>query len=202
MNRLVQQSVEYLKKHYGNTMESWEKDTSDYPELDGSCCIAVVNLARLVDAPVLLPPALLACCGLGASVVDGYEREDGTREYLSSEDLGRCFDARAKIVQESMKIALLVLAPEASSGCRTRRTLCERAMSKTLAALHGSVGELGCFNLFAPFEYERMGLAGAVCEACFAMVKERDLKQRKALWNSLPSILDVAVEGWDTDDVP
>ena len=181
-------------------MKSWTEGPSEYPELDGPCCIAVVNLARLVDAPILLPSALLACCGLGASVFEGYKREDGTREYLSTEDLGRCFDASAKVVQQNAKIALLVLAPEASPACKKHRVSCERVIGRTLALLHRSIDELGCFKLFSPFAHVHMNLCAAVCDPCLDMIEERDVKQREDLWKILPSLFNITVEGWEANN--
>ncbi|KAI1795299.1 hypothetical protein LXA43DRAFT_1090948 [Ganoderma leucocontextum] len=56
--------------------------------------IGAVNLARLTDTPLMLPLALYRCCYLGGKLLDGWTREDGTVEYLSPEDVKRCFNAR------------------------------------------------------------------------------------------------------------
>ncbi|EIW56892.1 uncharacterized protein TRAVEDRAFT_49704 [Trametes versicolor FP-101664 SS1] len=101
MDDLVNDAVDYLKRWYTFILEEWAEGrlyAPDAPfEPEKAHAIGVVNLARLVDEPLLLPSALLMCCSLNcADIVKGFTREDGTREMLSLDDIGRCFAARTK----------------------------------------------------------------------------------------------------------
>ncbi|KAI0753723.1 hypothetical protein C8Q74DRAFT_1320211 [Fomes fomentarius] len=91
MDHLVQQSLDYLRTIVcSKGPPVWR--LRQYS-------IGVVNLTRLTGAHHLLPCALMQCCSLGSSVVDGFAREDGTREYLSPQDLGLCFNAKDKLIE-------------------------------------------------------------------------------------------------------
>ncbi|TBU51802.1 hypothetical protein BD310DRAFT_962923 [Dichomitus squalens] len=59
----------------------------------GQCAIAVVNLARLTETG-------------GGKVTQGFTREDGSREFLSREDLGRCFAAKETLGLWNVRTAI------------------------------------------------------------------------------------------------
>ncbi|EIW57011.1 uncharacterized protein TRAVEDRAFT_99074, partial [Trametes versicolor FP-101664 SS1] len=96
MQALVAQGVQYLKRCFTDDLRTWSAGKF----YDSNCpiqkrhAIGIVNLARLINEPSLLPTALLICCALDSDIVCGYTREDGTQETLTLADIGRCFAAR------------------------------------------------------------------------------------------------------------
>ncbi|KAI0694943.1 hypothetical protein C8T65DRAFT_833354 [Cerioporus squamosus] len=84
-DKLVQRSVDYLKRYYVDNFDEWFKVTSlDPPTFQSIHRIGVVNLARLAGADGLLPVALMCCCMLGSDISKGFTREDGTLEMSAS----------------------------------------------------------------------------------------------------------------------
>ena len=120
IDSLVEDALGLLRRCYPG-MSLWELTDSAGGTIEiyrpssiaGVFAIGVVNLARLVDDKGLLPLALLECCKVGAEVVHGYEREDGSRELLSPDDLARCFAATSTLVLQTLfDITALVNALE------------------------------------------------------------------------------------------
>ena len=63
--------------------------------------IGAVNLARLTGTPSILPAAFYHGAVLREKVILGLVREDGTKEYLSEEDLARCIRGIERLTVES-----------------------------------------------------------------------------------------------------
>lgn len=85
MQHLVLQAVDYLKRHLTDDLAFWGKGTlfASHARLKAAQAIGIVNLARLVDEPSLLPAAFLICCSLDEDIVNGCAREDDSGEMLS-----------------------------------------------------------------------------------------------------------------------
>ncbi|KAI1795360.1 hypothetical protein LXA43DRAFT_1178816 [Ganoderma leucocontextum] len=88
MSQYVEYTLGYLKEHYTDDFDEWEDTNCSPPSFSPEHAIGVVNLARLIGADSLLPTALLVCCGLGKSLVNGFQRADGSREHLTLDDIG------------------------------------------------------------------------------------------------------------------
>ncbi|TBU37462.1 hypothetical protein BD309DRAFT_616750 [Dichomitus squalens] len=84
--------------------------------------VGVVNLSRFIGEAKLLPTAYVVCCTLGASITKGFEREDGSREVLSPEDLSRCFGITNALIAASIAAASRVYTSRVSSTCQNRGT--------------------------------------------------------------------------------
>ncbi|PIL26490.1 hypothetical protein GSI_12248 [Ganoderma sinense ZZ0214-1] len=155
--------------------------------------IGAVNLARLTDTPLMLPLALYQCCYLGSELLDGWIREDDTVEYLSPEDVRRCFDARIALTcQESFLVSRLfdVIHPQ---RCKARG----RCAPIVAALSYTSMREQPSPVVHALWEWSPtlVGLQG-LCEGCVQVLHERDKEQRRRIWDALPRILGITVEGW------
>ncbi|KAI0640931.1 hypothetical protein C8Q79DRAFT_873204, partial [Trametes meyenii] len=109
---VLSQGCVALKTCFSSTFDSFEtvsvalsgvQGTGPYVERSTVHPIAAVNLARLTGTLDILPYAMYMCFLLDGKLLDGWTREDGTVEYLNSQDFRRCLDARAAIVKEINK---------------------------------------------------------------------------------------------------
>ena len=196
---LYEQSLQFLKSHYTDNFDRWMKTKSWEPrEWDsmGTECIGVVNLARLVNEPSLLPAALLSCVYMDEDIVQGLELEDGTRETLAPEDLARCFKAGTSIRQATIAGVVRTLQDKVSSACETQGN-CVLALHRALQGLHKVTWLLGCcpVRLTVDDLLDHHATLGT-CADCAKMVEERHRKERALLWAQLPDLLDVEVPEW------
>ncbi|KAI1795293.1 hypothetical protein LXA43DRAFT_992256 [Ganoderma leucocontextum] len=201
---LLSQALSSLQEFFTTSFETWDDDSLLCPvKINPSAHIAVVSLARLTDTPSLLPLALYKCCSLAGALVDGWEREDGTFEYLSPEDLKRCLNARDALAKEAFSLVSAIFDPSPSQCCETFST-CESALRKTLAQVldHDEVAEStvleswkGVIQHYASRPLDEDGY----CSACEDELVERDLREREYIWNRFPEIFDVYVPNWNQD---
>lgn len=201
MEHLVLQSLEYLSAYYPEDLKTFVlSDTHIPPAFSAEHAIGVVNLARLLDEPSLLPAALLACCQLtGPTLVAGFEREDGTRETLTPEDLGLCIQAKEALIRASVGLALRVCAPKASYKCDSGET-CGRAIQAFYNTIETRKDHLTSVNPFVdwlkPWTNGCKRRAEAPCSRCIIAFAARNEMERHVLWARLPSILGIEVAGW------
>lgn len=195
MPDLLDNAVTFLKKYYPTDYEKW-KTFEHYgpPGFSMEHAIGVVNLARLTDEVGLLLMALLVCCNIdeAETVVRGFEREDGSREQLTLDDVVLCYSAQTRLLEDCTRITLRVCRPQASDACKTvekcvlkfnqvLRDLEESDAAEPLAYLDPSLRGVAIEDLFADD-----GLR--LCEPCRAMVEERDSRERVAVWEKLPEV--------------
>ncbi|KAI1795335.1 hypothetical protein LXA43DRAFT_1090983 [Ganoderma leucocontextum] len=83
--------------------------------------IGAVNIARLVDKPTLLLPALYRCAVLGSAVLDGWTCDDEVVEHLSPVDLKLCMDALAALAHESITIFTATFEDMPHKDCEGRK---------------------------------------------------------------------------------
>ncbi len=118
MTALYEKSLGFLKDHYTSDFDAWRNRGSWDPDgWEGWEAIGVVNLARLMGEPSILPTAFLSCMTLEHDVLFGFEREDVSQEVLTIADLGICFKANRKIVKDTIAIVLRTFKLPLSSGC-------------------------------------------------------------------------------------
>ncbi len=205
MQHMVAQAVRYLKRWFTSDFAVWSAGKLHLPDapLKRVHAIGVVNLARLVDEPSLLPTALLACCLLDAQIVQGFAREDSARERLALDDVGRCFAARTRLAEEALVLTLRIFSPEVSDGCADPQ-MCEMLLGQTLASVAHEQRDFARADVFTSW-VNRAADAGPLscvnlmfqcCNSCQEMVKERDLEERLRVWKALPEIMGVRVDGW------
>ncbi|KAI0703104.1 hypothetical protein C8Q76DRAFT_801952 [Earliella scabrosa] len=191
-----EQSLKYLKSHYTHDFRVWDGIDNWQPEGWGSLeAIGVVNLARLIGEPSLLPTALMTCALLDHDLVDGFTREDGTQENLTLQDLGLCLKAKSSIRKASIRIVLATLAAPPSPQC-TEGPICNRAMRKMSTRLHNFTNALVDGDPFASLEeYVKDGVF-KMCNHCQKALQDRHWDSRQALWDILPQLLQIEVPGW------
>lgn len=194
ITHLVDHSISYLRRYYTDDFDTWNRnETFNPPGFETYHAIGVVNLARLTGELAMLPAALVACCKLYANIVDGLDREDGTHEQLSSDDLGRCFVAKGVLVQDAFENALLVVRPPVSATC-TSTSQCRKRLYHLLnvvAETTDVIAKKGPLRSFVKTIWGPKDKDTVLCAHCWAMLNERDLNQRLSLWNNLPMVLDL-----------
>ncbi|KAJ3012427.1 hypothetical protein NUW54_g1874 [Trametes sanguinea] len=196
IDELVEEGLAILHEHYPDSLSKALSRSSGF---SGLKAIAVVNLARLTGKASLLPTALLACCCLEAEIVKGFEREDGTRERLDPEDLGRCYAAKATLIRTTTASIVSLLDPFPPSSCEDPQK-CEDQRRVNLEYLTETLyADICPDTLFVEEKCEDIVLPTwcDLCGPCRSALKAQIHDERKALWNELPGILDVAVDvGW------
>ncbi|PIL26504.1 hypothetical protein GSI_12262 [Ganoderma sinense ZZ0214-1] len=170
--------------------------------LDPWLNIAVVNLANLTDTPSLLPLALFRCAYLGGELFDGWTHEDGTVEHLSEADLRRCVDGRTTLTHEYTTFLMALFDPSTGPVCarhatcsaNLRRMQHNAVCSKELALQHDALKDW----VEVVREIEN---SGKVCRSCAGGMADRAKKGQKKIFERLPEIFGVTVEGWGTEQV-
>ncbi|KAI0334312.1 hypothetical protein GY45DRAFT_1380875 [Cubamyces sp. BRFM 1775] len=138
--------------------------------------IGVHNLSRL--AGEWLPTAFICCCQLGASLVEGFEREDGSRETLISKDIALCGAVQVRLAKKHMRNALRVCKEEVSEECTSLERCC--------AVLHLISSDAGPFASVLEIAEERRS---ELCPSCWDMLEERDYVTRSLLWEDVETIV-------------
>lgn len=199
MEKVVARAVMYLKQRA--PMCFWEQESAPAPRFYGPQGvmnpIGLVNLARLVEERSLLPMALLTCSMLDATtLLRGYKHEDGTIETLTQADLVRCLDAREQLAEKCLVLVTRIFAPSVSEECRTPM----KCRQKLLDMLAGVERRVDFFvrpdvtsSRLGPYEHTDML---ECCASCQDMLRTRDKRERRMMWNELPEIMGVHVERW------
>ncbi|KAI0350924.1 hypothetical protein OH77DRAFT_1411978 [Trametes cingulata] len=205
VDHIVQRSLDYLKKHFVESYETWPRiDPPRPPAFQDIHSIGVVNIARMTNTEVLLPTALMGCCMLeAAELVNGLTREDGTVERLSMEDLGRCFLGRANLMQANTLATLNLFNQTLSEGC-TRRDVCAPVFLRLLDELRNHervVCTLDWYKYWSDYMDGRDD-DRRICAPCYKMLQEREKQQHREIWKKLPELMGVAVDGWAADLTP
>ena len=162
----------------------------------GAQFIGAVNLSRLTDTPLILPLALYQCSRLGSTILDGWKREDGTVEHLSMADLKRCVDARVVLGKEESFVLNRVFAPVPLDKCEGL-TPCAASLER----LRGNT--LNKERLKNSVFIDRSAAiqrVNGLCEGCKQVVQERNRVELQRVWDSLPRVFGITVEGWSNSD--
>ncbi|KAI9061826.1 hypothetical protein FKP32DRAFT_1575208 [Trametes sanguinea] len=197
---LLQRNLEYLQKYYPADFDAYVAARRHRPKsLKPVHAIGVVNLARLTGTPALLPAALMECCSLGADIVHGLKRADGTAETLSPEDFGRCFVGRARMAQASARIAHQMFRQTVARGCR-HPACCLRVLQRLLNELGDArielVSNLDWCISWAGYVDEK-DEERELCGKCYKMLEEdRPRQLQREVWQILPTMMGVTVERW------
>ncbi|PIL26261.1 hypothetical protein GSI_12017 [Ganoderma sinense ZZ0214-1] len=214
---LYSQSLDYLKRYFPSTLDSWTALESYVPpgwrDVEA---IGVVNLARTLSGELsILPAALVACiCGGGSQsaengsrdaennsgIVYGIAREDGSQEVLSPRDLSICFDGKTSLRSATIAAFCRTFEPTVSRGCKTSGD-CKRALRNVLLSLEKNLKALLDGDPFAAY-HEFTGGGIDICSSCMSAVKKQSLKERMRVWDRLPELLGVEVPGWKVEHPP
>lgn len=192
-----EQALGLLRERYTSDFDKWR---CNFPNFVASPLskpsthyIGIVNIARLTNTPSLLPPALYACCTIGPALLNGWKREDGRIEQLSTDDLKRCFAAQERLCQEGVKMMCQILSPPGSTAC-SRPAECSDIL--VASALVVTPHTATCRALTSWSAILHMEGFCDVCPECKEELKLRDSEARRELWGKLPEIFRITVPGW------
>ncbi len=165
--------------------------------MQGLQYIGAVNLARLTDTPSMLPVAMYRCSYLGGRLLDGWTRKDGTVEHLSDEDARRCVNARRELGRQEILLVTRVFDALPRERCKNRG----RCAPVIARIAHHVIHENTLPVVEALWDWSKVieGLGG-MCEGCMQALYERDKAERRRIWDALPDILDITVQGWGQSD--
>ncbi|PIL26479.1 hypothetical protein GSI_12237 [Ganoderma sinense ZZ0214-1] len=164
--------------------------------------IGVVNIARLTNTPSLLPHGFYFCTYLGGKLFDGWTREDGTVEQLSTDDLRRCFDGQRALALEANLIPGEIFTEAQMADC-TSPARCQLTWQQTLRGI-GTCREVNVDRraldrwnpMITNMAKDEMGAPARICRVCEKELLRRERRQRYLIWKKLPEIFGVTVEGW------
>ena len=193
---LVKEGLAFLRKLYPSdfiTLQIRRRDEI----LDNVCAISVVNIARLTGADYLLPVALAACCQLGSDILEGYTREDGTREFLSSADLGRCFQGKENLIEARVQATLEIFNGQPAEEClnpdKDARTL-QNIQAGLPKRIYGRLCSADVFQKWWPDALDHT--LPDLCRECSRMITRTETSRQRAIFARLPSLVGVEVKRW------
>ncbi|KAI0632657.1 hypothetical protein C8Q77DRAFT_1118845 [Trametes polyzona] len=203
VDHLLAQGLSILKEQYTDDFTLWNKPGRTLPIAARNIdAISAINIAHLTNTPSILPLAYLAVSREGSAIVHGVVRDGKYIEGLCWPDIERVIDGRVAWLEAASKALARIFAPEVSDGCiGTGR--CLRVLTSKARSLDHHLG-----GLFAGESYVLGSLASTVfagmdmdtraklCSECMEMVVEREKEEIGDLWDSLPGIFDIDVQGW------
>ncbi|TFK88130.1 hypothetical protein K466DRAFT_662545 [Polyporus arcularius HHB13444] len=186
---------EWLSDNYGQVPVEWgDRDAMVF-------AIGVVNLSRLAQVDTILPSALAVCCCLTAKqLVAGFNREDGSPERLSEEDLIRCIAGMRQLTYEASAAVVAAFARFSPRACKAG-TACQNAIQELLRDYAEEAPYFPVDNPFRDWEgWITEYWKESVCHECRVEVRERFRAQQRKMWARLPQIFDLTVDGWPREE--
>ncbi|KAH9856172.1 hypothetical protein C2E23DRAFT_810383 [Lenzites betulinus] len=198
---LVTHAVDILKKYFPTSFDEWilQRLYNEEDALHLICAMGVVNLARLVNEPSLLPTALLTCCEMGEIIMEDICEALVYRpfERLPLDDIGQFFKAIPRLTQIHLRLIFDLLVVPISPSCESPDH-CREVLQSMTSELREYVQEgglsCGCDVFSSPTL--RRSFYVDCCETCDAMMMDLDLRGRREAWTQLPGIMGVEVDGW------
>ncbi|KAM5539620.1 hypothetical protein V8D89_006729 [Ganoderma adspersum] len=150
----------------------------------------------------LLPCAFYICAYLGGQLMDGWEREDGTVEHLSTADLRRCLDGQRTLAVDTVLLPGRILVSTLIAGCNSSMR-CRAAFQRTLVDIvtnQRHVEKMRALDFWDAM-VTSMGSedeAGVtkICNVCQKELMRKARREMRLIWKKLPEIFGVQVEGW------
>ncbi|KAI0351200.1 hypothetical protein OH77DRAFT_1462343 [Trametes cingulata] len=203
MDQLLAQALSILMEHYTDDFNEWVKPKRKTSLAASSLdAISAINIARLTNTPSILPLAFLELSRAGASVLRGCLRDYSWMEGLTIEDIERVVDGRAAFLQASSKALARIFRPSVSVEC-LRSSQCLRVLASKASGLDDRLEMMYHTEMVCNWANEFKGVDPEtglkLCDSCRGMIAERELEERKDLWNDLPDMFDLTLEGWSVE---
>lgn len=189
-----------MKHYFPENFNSW--DVRLLCDVPSRAIEEAVNLARLTGTPSILRAALYSCCQLnGHELLLGHSRADGVVETLSSEDLSRCINGKAKLCTRLTRHVCDVF-DDALLSKRCKREKHQRQtviFGLKVDLLEGGLqyGRADVLSSGIPYiiAHNKKGtISGSACSSC---INTLSFKQEKglchSLWEELPELLELPV---------
>ena len=156
--------------------------------------ISILNALREIDGDDMIPIALYLCCQLELRfLLTGHRRSDGSVAKLSNEDIELCLNLREDMVKESARMAMKLFAEAPDPSCRCHAVINEIYID----IVNGNYEDIPRTNPLGPYwrghiDLEEMGSPQRhrrICSGCARSLRQRELKQRRELWDELPRLV-------------
>ena len=157
-----------------------------------SQAIVVINIARLLNIPSILPAAFYHCACLGGAVVKGYTHENGLTEYLSEDDIVRCINGmQALTAAVADYVPVLRQHLPDHHSCRKsgacRRLWKDAVDDRLLGDWQAQFGTLALRRVV-----EMIPSLDALCEICKQKAEHLIEERRRRVWRDLPKMFGIA----------
>lgn len=204
IDQLLTQALTHLMEYYTDDFDEWIRaDRQVCLDPTDTDAISAINIARLTNAPSVLPLAFLHVSRVGAAVLNGCKRGCGCHvEALALQDIQRAIDGRARVHKLIGVAVARIFCPEASTTCMNSRA-CAAAFTRKARKLSELLEEAlddgtltTCWS--EEFEGASFPTGWEVCDRCRVMVQARERAERKAFWNALPKAFDLDIKDWET----
>lgn len=189
-------ALSVLKRYYTAHLIDYVRYSTSRPSMPApmrTAAIAAVNIARLTNTVSMLPFALYQVCTLGGLMMDGYQRRDGTVEYLSTQDLRLCVGAQKTFAKEMFLFVKEVFQRKPSPGCKTTYR-CTPALVNICDDM-----ELNGIRKFELLDFYQEAIANwavkfGLCTICKKGMLTRQVEERRRVWNMLPGVFCMTAE--------
>lgn len=189
MHDIYEDSMGYLKKIFPEDFETWEAHASHWQNHPHTDAIVAVGLANLTDTPSILPIALYLCCQLqGSYLFAGRTRTDGAVDRLSTDDLIRCFDAKAKFSSAVFRFIPRIFGPLSNPACTALTNECETEL-ENLHQLAIDETPWDESDILTTWGTNFNDTDSPICQSCTANFRQRDADIREHIWSDLSGIL-------------
>lgn len=201
IDHLLAQGLSLLMEQYTDDFEEWIKPDRTLPiaALDIHAIVAI-NIAHVTKTPSIMPLAFLAVSRTGADVLRGCLRDGQWAEGLCLPDVDRVINGRAAWAEASSKALARIFAPDVSMGCVDSRRCLKLLAAKAsrldllMDRMWASASVLTWADEFG--DSADVFTGSKLCDSCRDMIDARELEERKMLWNTLPAMFDLTLEGW------
>ncbi|KAJ3004847.1 hypothetical protein NUW54_g4617 [Trametes sanguinea] len=131
--------------------------------------------------------------------MNGFAREDGTREVLSDEDIGRCYMGRAALTEATVLFMLQLYDQTRSSRCK-RPSDCKPVFVRLLNNVKNYEGtdDIKDHLWYHYFEdyFEEEDVGRRLCWPCWEKLCKRQKQIHNDTWQKLPELMGLSIEGW------
>ncbi|OCH85369.1 hypothetical protein OBBRIDRAFT_839002 [Obba rivulosa] len=191
---LLMDAMDRLKTYYTTDLSIWQRlygadGSSAMKRPSDAEAITAVSLARLINTQSILPIALYVCCQLDTySLLDGTPLPDGTLACLSTEDLARCIDGRARLLQEGCRVGSQALwLDRRTPNCRSEACPRARLYAKPQEPYVTPGKEYDVFRVRGSIIAEMLGDQTQICPLCVAQMTVKHEQEIHRLWTELPN---------------
>lgn len=156
--------------------------------------IGAINIARLTGTPSILPAAFYHCAVLREKVIKGLVREDGTKEYLSEQDLARCIRGIERLAAEfaawCLSLSMNSLKP-GQWGCKSEARCKDPGASIVAKMIRAITHRSITAEALSGFDFSG---TKDMCSACVNRFEGEEQRAREKVWQRLPLTFNLAAE--------
>jgi hypothetical protein len=179
-------AISQLSIHYPTTLAAWDKRPTAL--LPGSFSpFAVLDLARLLDIPQILPAAFFDCSTQSNDAFLKSIMQRSTPGSPTTNDVRICLNARQDLLEATFTRAYAFLLRDSDILCRKAGS-CAEGKLRWLTTAFATQGR-------DPLAIQVKWSHSQLCGYCLSQAKEDYTKARQKLWDDLPSYF--SLPPWD-----